>query len=63
MAIDEEVSRVTARYPRPVMTPAEFEVFAATLFESAADQVPGLVVQMHEKVEGTDGAFDFDRTV
>lgn len=63
MATDEIVSRLTARYPAPDMNPEQFEVFVTTLFDSATIHLPGLVVQLHETVQGTDGSYDFDATV
>jgi hypothetical protein len=63
MGTDETVSRLSARYPAPDMTPEEFEVFVTTLFDSASIHIPGLAVQLHEIIQGTDGSFDFDATV
>jgi hypothetical protein len=63
MATDETVSRVTARYPAPDMTPEQFEVFVTTLFDSAKIHMLGLIVQRHETIQGTDGSYDFDATV
>lgn len=57
------ISRATARYPPPDITPAEFEAFVAELLEAASPLVDGLSVTLHEKVAGLDGTFDFDATV
>jgi Restriction endonuclease len=61
---DVRVARPTALYPRPEITPSEFEEFVADqLLAAAAPQVSDLAVTVHEKVVGADGAYDFDATV
>lgn len=61
---DSAVSRSTALYPQPEITPSEFEKFVAQqLLGSADSKVNDLVVTLHEKIMGTDGAYDFDATV
>ena len=61
---DAAVALCTGLYPRPEITPSEFEEFIADqLLGSAASEVSDLVVTLHEKVTGTDGTYDFDATV
>ena len=61
---DAAVALRTALYPRPEVTPGEFEEFVASqLLGSAASQVSDLIVTLHEKVTGADGRYDFDATV
>jgi hypothetical protein len=61
---DSRVARPTALYPQPEITPSEFEKFVAhQLLGSADSTVNNLVVTLHEKITGTDGAYDFDATV
>jgi restriction endonuclease len=59
-----EDDRSIVRYPPPAITPAEFEEFVAReLLGAAGSAVDDLVVTVHEKIIGTDGAYDFDATV
>jgi Restriction endonuclease len=52
------------RYPHPAITPGEFEEFVAgELLGAAGSEVDDLAVTVHEKIIGTDGAYDFDATV
>lgn len=52
------------RYPHPAITPGEFEEFVAgELLGAAGSEVDDLVVTVHEKIVGADGAYDFDATV
>lgn len=54
----------TLRYPHPAITPGEFEEFVAgELLGAAGSEVDDLVVTLHEKIVGADGAYDFDATV
>jgi hypothetical protein len=59
----QAISRATAQYPRPDITPAEFEAFVTELLGAAMSQVGGLSVTLHEKISGVDGTYDFDATV
>lgn len=60
---DRSVVLTTARYPRPDITPDEFEQFVVELLESVSTSIEGLTVTLHDKVHGTDGLYDFDATV
>jgi hypothetical protein len=60
---DNSIARPTAYYPPADITPGEFEEFVAQLLGSANSLVEDLTVTLHEKVEGFDGAYDFDATV
>ena len=61
---DTRVARPTAFYPQPEITPGEFEEFVAEqLLGSAGSEVSDLVVNVHEKITGADGTYDFDATV
>jgi hypothetical protein len=52
------------RFPHPAITPGEFEKFVAVeLLGAAGSEVDDLVVTLHEKIIGTDGAYEFDVTV
>jgi hypothetical protein len=64
-ADDATVSQATSHYPPAEITPAEFEEFAATLFQSGAAETgaTNFRVQLHEVIEGVDGSYDFDATV
>lgn len=62
MTGESPVHRATAQYPPADITPAEFEAFVTTLFESAQETVQALVVQLHERITGVDGTYDFDGT-
>lgn len=59
-----EDDRHGARYPRPSITPQEFEEFVARqLLGAAGSAVDDLTVTLHERISGADGAYDFDATV
>jgi len=60
---DQSVARATAHYPAAEITPAEFEQFVVDLLESASTAVDALRVTLHDKIQGTDGLYDFDATV
>jgi len=60
---DQGVARATAHYPAAEITPAEFEQFVVDLLESASPVVDSLRVTLHDKIQGTDGLYDFDATV
>jgi hypothetical protein len=64
-ASDEDVARPTAFYPKPEITPAEFEIWVTSIFDAARDSggVDDLRVSIHEVIEGTDGTYDFDATL
>src|SRR4051794_5122992 len=63
MADDQDVAYETAHYPPADMSPAEFEQFVVELLDSVTGLVDGLSVVLHDKLEGTDGTYDFDATV
>lgn len=63
MTEESDVHRATTQYPPAEITPAEFEVFVTSLFESAKESVTNLVIQLHERITGVDGTYDFDGTV
>lgn len=63
MPDDQAVAFPTAFYPQPDITPAEFEHFVGALLESVTPLVDDLNVTLHEKIDGTDGTYDFDATV
>jgi hypothetical protein len=50
-------------YPPADITPSEFEEWAAGVFESARTSLDDITVTIHDRITGTDGAFDFDATV
>ena len=60
---DASIARATAHYPPAEITPGEFEEFVAQLLGSAKPVVDHLAVTLHDKIEGPDGAYDFDATV
>lgn len=62
---DEAVARPTAHYPPADITPAEFESFVTSLFDSIEEGggIANLRIQNHEVVQGRDGSYDFDATV
>jgi len=60
---DASIARATAHYPPADITPGEFEEFVAQLLGSAKPVVDHLTVTLHDKIEGPDGAYDFDATV
>lgn len=45
------------------ITPAEFEQFVVELLDSVGPLVESLEVTLHDKIQGTDGVYDFDATV
>jgi hypothetical protein len=63
MADERNIARPTAHYPVADITPEEFEEFVVDLLESARSAVDGLVVTLHDKIQGADGVYDFDATV
>lgn len=63
MTEEERHDWLTAHYPDPNMTPAEFEKFVAKLFKATVRHVDGLKVKLHDKVSTADGEYDFDATV
>jgi hypothetical protein len=56
-------ARVTAQFPPPDITPEEIEEYVAQLLSSTEPLVDNLTVMIHDKIEGSDGAYDFDATV
>lgn len=62
---DDVVARPTAHYPPADITPAEFESFVTSLFDSIEETggITNLRIQNHEVVQGRDGTYDFDATV
>ena len=60
---DTSIARATAHYPAADITPGEFEEFVAQFLGSANPLVEHLTVNLHDKIEGPDGAYDFDATV
>jgi hypothetical protein len=60
---DMSTARVTAQFPPPDITPEEFEEYVAQLLSSTEPLVDNLTVMIHDKIEGSDGAYDFDATV
>lgn len=62
---DDSIARATARYQPAQLSPPEFELFVASLFESLAGTraISELRVQSHEVIRGVDGEYDFDATV
>jgi hypothetical protein len=60
---DASIAPATAHYPPADITPGEFEEFVAQLLGSAMPEVDHLTVTLHDKIEGPDGAYDFDATV
>lgn len=61
---DTRVARPTAFYAQPEITPGEFEEFVAKQLIGPADsEVNGLSINLHEKIAGADGTYDFDATV
>jgi hypothetical protein len=60
---DTDLAAVTARYPPPDLSPAQFEDFVVELLGAIASEVEDFTVRLHERIEGPDGAYDFDATV
>ncbi|WP_353081108.1 restriction endonuclease [Tessaracoccus lapidicaptus] len=62
---DDAIARATSHYQPAQLSPAEFELFVASLFESLASTraLSELRVENHEVIRGVDGAYDFDATV
>jgi hypothetical protein len=60
---DEFIARATAHCPSADITPSEFEEFVVSLLQSARVAVGTMTVTLHDKVQGTDGQYDFDATV
>jgi hypothetical protein len=59
----EETAYETAHYPAADITPAEFERFVVELLGSVSPHVDAFDVNLHDKVQGVDGLYDFDATV
>lgn len=51
------------RYPPAEITPREFEEYVAGLFGTLRPEIGVPRVELHDRVEGTDGSYDFDATV
>lgn len=51
------------RHPPADISPEEFEVWVGELLESASGNLEGVRITVHDKVVGTDGAFDLDATI
>jgi hypothetical protein len=60
---EDDIARVTARYPAAEITPAQFEEFVADLLATTRPFVQGLRVTLHDKIESADGTYDFDATI
>ena len=60
---DESVGPDRMWYPAPELGFDDFEAFVVATFEQIAPQVDDLQVQLHEKIQGVDGEYDFDATV
>jgi hypothetical protein len=58
-----DVAYETAHYPAAEITPAEFEQFVVKLLESVSPLVDAFEVNLHNKIQGVDGLYDFDATV
>ena len=58
-----EVSQVLQPYPAADLTPREFEEWVANVFQSAASGTDNLRVEVHPRVDGQDGTYEFDATV
>jgi hypothetical protein len=63
MPDDRGVARATAHYPAADITPAQFEQFVVDTFQSVETAVDNLKVELHDKIVGVDGEYDFDATV
>ncbi|MFD6102661.1 restriction endonuclease [Nocardia salmonicida] len=63
MPTDDQDTWLTARFPDPDISPAEFEEWVVELFQAVQGQVDNLQVNLHEKIQGVDGEYDFDATV
>lgn len=50
-------------YPTPDLGFEDFEAFVVATFEQMLPRISDLRVKLHEKIEGTDGEYDFDATV
>jgi hypothetical protein len=64
--MDDDSSEVPAwlqRYPPADLTPREFEEWVGDVFASVGPGIDDLRVQLHERVTGTDGSYEFDATV
>jgi hypothetical protein len=59
---DPEVSEWLQRYPPADLTPGEFENWVAEVFASVGPELNDLRVEVHERVTGIDGSYDFDAT-
>lgn len=60
---DTSVDPWIARYPPAEITPAEFEQFVAEVLAAGKPGLHGFRVELHEKIVGADGTYDFDATV
>jgi len=60
---DRQTARETAHFPAADITPAEFERYVVGLLEAVAPSVEDFTVTLHDRIEGSDGLYDFDATV
>jgi hypothetical protein len=60
---DDDLARLTARYRPPEITPAQFERFVVDLLEAVGPSFHDFEVNLHDTLDGVDGAYDFDATV
>jgi hypothetical protein len=60
---DSDVPQAMQQYPAADITPEEFEEWVADVFGSLASDLDDLRVEAHDRIQGTDGAFEFDATV
>jgi hypothetical protein len=58
-----EVLAWLQRYPPADLTPREFEEWVGDVFASVGPGIDDLRVQLHERVTGNDGSYEFDATV
>ena len=57
-----EMSDFLQRYPPAIITPREFEEWVADVLATGGEQLDDLRVEIHERVDGMDGTYDFDAT-
>lgn len=60
---DSDVPDGAMRYPLADITPSELEEWVADVFRSVAPQLDDLRVEVHDRLRGTDGSYQFDVTV
>ena len=60
---DSEVADWLQRYPPADFTPGEFEEWVGEVLASVGPELDDLRVEVHERVSGIDGSYDFDATV